>query len=65
MREPPTLTRDVTDAIRKSDGRLYCQSWYLSWKRGDREATLDGEFNAADLRSIADYMDYMNAEEVE
>ncbi len=30
---------------------------YLSWDSGDEEACLDGDFTAAQLRAIADFMD--------
>jgi hypothetical protein len=60
MKEPPTLTKEVAEAIEIRNGGLYCLGWYLAWTPYDKEATLDGEFTAADLRSIADYMDYIN-----
>lgn len=41
----------------QEDGGLYKGSWYLSWIPDATTATLDGEFNAHELRAIADYME--------
>lgn len=32
---------------------LYNLGWYLAWRKGDHEATLDGSFTAEDLEAIA------------
>ena len=50
---------EVEDAI-QPDGGLYSLGWYLGWSVGDTVAMLDGEFTAAQLRSIADHMDAKN-----
>lgn len=50
---------DVKAAIQK-DGSLYCLGWYLSYTPPDQEATLDGEFTANQLRSIAQVMEDAN-----
>ena len=42
---------------RMPDGGLLSMSWYLRWYPWAKEATLDGEFTAAELRAIADHMD--------
>lgn len=39
------------------DGSLYDVLWYLEWRVGNDEATLDGGFTAQQLREIADHMD--------
>ena len=39
------------------EGNLDSLGPYLSWTKGDDTATLDGEFTASELRSIADVMD--------
>jgi len=37
-------------------GNLYALRWYLSWKKGDRHAVLNGKFSAKDLEAIAWWM---------
>lgn len=44
------------------DGSLANSGWYLHWKPGDAEATLDGTFTAEELRAIADYMERVTRE---
>ena len=40
----------------QEDGRLYNVGAYLAWTPGDKEATLDGDFDADELEAIAWYM---------
>lgn len=49
---PASMTPDVRETIQE-DGGLFNLGWYLGWNANSREATLDGRFNAADLRAIA------------
>ena len=58
--ERPVICKTVEDAICAKDGGLFCLGWYLAFTPGDENATLDGTFNAEELRSIADYMDWKN-----
>lgn len=46
----------LVDAI-QPNGKLYQNVPYLAWHPGGYEATLDGDFTAAELRAIADHMD--------
>jgi hypothetical protein len=39
------------------NGNLYSLGWYLDWRKGAKEATLDGDFTAGHLRVIANIMD--------
>jgi hypothetical protein len=32
-------------------------NWIGSWRPGDKDVALDGDFTAAQLRALADYMD--------
>ena len=43
----------LSNEIDKKTGDLYNSNWYLSYNKGDRDAILDGEFNADDLEAIA------------
>ena len=47
-------------AAMAKEGGLYNLGWYLAWTPGDKNATLDGDFTADELRSIAAYMDFIN-----
>ena len=40
----------------QTDGWLFNLGWYLNWKLGDKDATLDGSFTADDLEAIAWWM---------
>lgn len=42
------------------DDGLYSLGCYISWERGDTEATLDGRYTAEELRQVADYMEKHN-----
>ena len=48
------LEREITD-----DG-LFSIGWYLSWTKGNNEATLDGRFTAESLEAIAWWMKNKN-----
>lgn len=56
------MNSEVAKCVR-TDGALYNLGWYLSWHPGEAEACLDGQFTADDLRSIADHMDEINAQD--
>ena len=43
----------LSNEIIKETGDLYNSNWYLRYNKGDRDAVLDGEFNADDLEAIA------------
>jgi len=38
------------------EGGLWNLGWYLEWNSGDKEAVLDGEFEAEELEAIAWWM---------
>lgn len=38
-------------------GDLHLSTPYVAWFQGEPKIDLDGEFTAAELRAIADYMD--------
>lgn len=51
---------DVADHVgewRNSDGGLGSNMPYVAWAPGDKDAQLDGEFTADELRAIADFME--------
>lgn len=50
------MTTHLLDGAIEPDGGLYNLGWYLAWKPGQENATLDGMFDAAQLRAIADWM---------
>lgn len=56
-----TVDEEMRELI-QPDGGLYCLGWYVAWTPGSKDAVLDAEFTADQLRWIADYMDRVTAE---
>lgn len=48
--------REILSADITNDGSLMNVGWYLSWKVGNKDACLDGDFTADDLEAIAWWM---------
>lgn len=49
------MQKHVEECIQEDKG-LFNLGWYLAWDPRSKEACLDGNFTAQDLRDISDYM---------
>ena len=45
----------------REDGSVLCMMPYAAWDPPDRTACLDGNFSAAELRALADWMEARSA----
>lgn len=49
------IKRILGDTV-QPDGSLFNGGWYVSWKPGDKDITLDAEFTIEDLEAIVAHM---------